>query len=149
MLRVLLTYYSMKPLKDDSLEHIECDVLAEHSGARVVIRRAIRKVYDALDDRAQGRFSQVMKRWCDDPSQLTQDMFNGNEGRSPRHNIMLQAFKNNAAKVRLYGFSFSVADKKTFIIIDADTAKKQNKADPNILKRAKSRIDDLLDEKGN
>jgi hypothetical protein len=149
VLRVLLTYCSMMPLKDDSLEHIECDVLAEHSGARVVIRRVIRKVYDALDVRAQGRFLAVMKRWCDDPSQLTQDMFNGNEGRSPRHNIMLQAFKNNAAKVRLYGFSFSVADKKTFIIVDADTAKKQNKADPIILKKAKSRIDDLLDEKGN
>jgi hypothetical protein len=149
LLRVLLTYFSMKPLKDDSLEHIECDVLAEHSGARVVIRRVIRKVYDALDVRAQGRFLAVMKRWCDDPSQLTQDMFNGNEGRSSRRNIMLQAFKNNSAKVRLYGFSFPVADKKTFIIVDADTAKKQNKADPIILKRAKSRIDDLLDEKGN
>ena len=60
--------------------------------------------------------------------------------------MMLQAFKNNAAKVRLYGFPLSVADKKTFIIVDADTAKKKNKADPNILKRAKARIDDFLDE---
>lgn len=138
----------MNSPKDDSLEQIECDVLAEHSGARVVIRRAIRKVYDALDDRAQGRFLAVMKRWCDDPSQLTSEMFNGNEGRTSRHNIMLQAFKNNAAKVRLYGFSFSVAEKKTFIIVDADTAKKQTKADPNLLKRAKSRIDDFLDQYG-
>lgn len=140
----------MNAPKDDSLEHIECDVLAEHSGARVVIRRAVRKVYDALDDRAQGRLSAVMKRWCDDPDQLTPEMFNGNEGRSSRHNEMLQAIKNNAAKVRLYGFSFLVADKRTFIIVDADTAKKQNKADPNILKRARSRIDDFLDkyEKG-
>lgn len=136
----------MNAPKDDSLEHIECDVLAEHSGARVVIRRAIWKVYDALDDRAQGRLSAVMKRWCDDPAQLTPEMFNGNEGRSPRHNTMLQAIKNNAAKVRLYGFSFPVADKRTFIIVDADMAKKQNKADPNILKRAKSRIDDILDK---
>ena len=138
----------MKNPKDDSIEHIECDVLAEHSGARVVIRRAIGKVYDALDDRAQGRLSAVMKRWCEDPSLLTAEMFNGNEGRSSRHNMMLQAFKNNAAKLRLYGFSFPVANKKTFIIVDADTAKKQNKADPKILKRAKSRIDDFLDEYG-
>ena len=132
--------------KDDSLERIECDVLAESSGARVVIRRVIRKVHDALDDRAQGRFARVMERWCDDPSQLTSEMFNGNEGRTTRHNIMLQAFKNNAAKVRLYGFPFTVANKKTFIIVDADTAKKQTKADPNILKRAKNRIDDFLDK---
>ena len=138
----------MNEPKDDSLEQIECDVLAEHSGSRVVIRRAIRKSYDALDDRAQGRFSAVMKRWCDDPSQLTSEMFNGNEGRTSRHKIMLQAFKNNAAKVRLYGFPFSVAKKNTFIIVDTDTAKKQTKADPNILKRAKSRVDDFLDKYG-
>jgi hypothetical protein len=148
VLRVFLTYPHMSNPKDDSLEHIECDVLAEHSGARVVIRRAIRKVWDALDDRAQGRFSQVMKRWCDDPSQLTSEMFNGNEGRTPKHNEMLKAFKNNAAKARLYGFSRAVSDVKTFIIVDADTAKKQNKADPNILKRAKSRVDDFLDKYG-
>lgn len=138
----------MNAPKDDSLAQIECDILADHSGARVVIRRAMRKVYDALDVRAQGRLLQVMKRWCDDPSLLVPEMFNGNEGRTSRHNIMLQAFKNNAAKVRLYGFSFAVAKKRTFIIIDADTAKKQNKADPNILKRAKSRIDDFLDKHG-
>jgi hypothetical protein len=138
----------MNAPKDDSLDQIECEVLAEHSGARVVIRRTMRKVYDALDDRAQGRFLAVMKRWCDDPSQLTSEMFNGNEGRTPRHNVMLQAFKNNAAKVRLYGFPFSVAEKNTFIVLDADTAKKQNKADPKILKRAKSRIDDFLEQYG-
>ena len=145
VLRVFLTYRHMNAPKDDSLEHIECDVLAEHSGARVVIRCAVRKVYDALDVRAQGRLSRVMERWCDDPAKLTPAMFNGNEGRTPRHNAMLQAIKNNAAKVRLYGVSRSISDKRTFLIADADTAKKQNKADPIILKRAKSRIDDVLD----
>jgi hypothetical protein len=138
----------MNKAKDDSVEQIECDVLAEYSGARVVIRRAIRKVWDALDDRAQARFSAVMKRWCDDASQLTSEMFNGNEGRTPKHDEMLRAFKNNAAKARLYGFSRAVSGIKTFVIVDADTAKKQNKADPIILKRAKSRVDDFLDNYG-
>jgi len=136
----------METPQDDYLEQIECDVLAEHSGVRVAIQRGQRKEYDALDDRAQGRFLAVMKRWCDDPSQLTSEMFNGNEGRTPRHNAMLKAFKNNTAKVRLYGFS--VADKKMFIIVDIDTAKKQTKANTRILKRAKSRIDDFLDQYG-
>lgn len=135
----------MNSPKDDSLEHIECDVLAEHSGARVVIRRAIRKVYDALDSQKQASFAPKMKRWCDG-DKMSPEMFNHNEGRSPKHNVMLQAFK--AFKVRLYGFQFAVDDKKTFIIVDADTAKTQNKADPKILKRAKSRIDDMLNEKG-
>jgi hypothetical protein len=131
--------------KDDSLEHIECDVLAEYSGARVVIRRVIRKAYDELDFQKQNRFTKTMQAWCDG-DKLTPEMFNYSEGRSPKNNIMLQAFK--AFKVRLYGFQFAVDDKRTFIIVDADLAKKQNKADPNILKRAKSRIDGLLDEKG-
>jgi hypothetical protein len=145
VLRVFLTIPYMDNPKDDSLEHIDCDVLAEHSGARVVIRRVIRKFYDALDFQKQASFEAKMKRWCDG-DKMTPEMFKHNEGRSSRHNVMLQAFK--AFKVRLYGFSFSVGDKRTFIIVDADPAKKQNKADPNILKRAKSRIDDLLDEKG-
>lgn len=135
----------MKAPKDDSLEEIGCDVLAEHSGARVVIKRAIRKVFDSLNERAQARLLAVMERWCASPAQLTPDMFNGNEGRSSRHNAMLQAFKNNAAKIRLYGFSSTISNIRTFVIIDADDAKKQNKADPNILKRAKSRSDNFLD----
>jgi hypothetical protein len=135
----------MDTTPDDSLEHIECDVLAEHSGARVVIRRTLTKAWEALGDRAQARLLPIMKRWCDG-DKMSPEMFNHNEGRSSRHNIMLQAFK--AFKVRLYGFSFAVGEKRTFIIVDADPAKKQNKADPKILKRAKTRIDDLLDEKG-
>lgn len=135
----------MSEHEDDSLEHIECDVIAQHSGARVVIRRVIKKVYDALDVQKRGRFAATMKRWCEG-EKLTPEMFNPNEGRTPRHNIMLQAFK--AFKVRLYGFQFTVGDRRTFIIVDADPSKKQNRADPNVLKRAKSRIDELLDEKG-
>jgi hypothetical protein len=135
----------MSTPKDDSLDRIECDVLAERLGARVVIRWAIRKVYDGLDVRAVARLYRVMERWCEDPNLLTEDVFKGNEGRTPRHKMMLQAFKNKSAKVRLYGFSSSVANTKTFIIVDADVAKKQNKADPTILKRAKSRVDDFLD----
>lgn len=134
----------MKPPKDDSLERIECDVLAEHSGARVVIRRVMRKIYDALDDRAKARLERAMLRWCEDPALLTNEMFNGNEGHTPRHKEMLKAFK--AFKVRLYGFSAAVGERRTFLIVDADPTKKQNKADPVILKRAKSRIDDFLDK---
>lgn len=149
VLRSFLTQACMNAPKDDSLDQIECDVLAEHGAARVVVRRVVRKVYDALDVRAQGRFLAVMKRWCDDPSQLTSEMFNGNEGRTPRHNEMLQAFKNNAAKSRLYGFAVSLAKKRTFIIVDADMAKKKDKANKAILSRSKSRVDDLLDNNFN
>ena len=84
-----------------------------------------------------------MKRWCEGVG-MTPEMFNANEGRTLKRNKMLQAFK--AFKVRLYGISTSVGEHRTFIIFDADIAKKQNKADPNILKRAKSRVDKFLDD---
>jgi hypothetical protein len=73
-------------------------------------------------------------------------MFNANEGRTPRHEVLLQAFKT--FKVRLYGFSSAVGGRRTFVIVDADPAKKQDRADPKILKRAKRRVDDLFDEFG-
>jgi hypothetical protein len=84
-----------------------------------------------------------MGRWCEDPRMLTPEMFNGNEGRSPRHNVLLQALK--IRKVRLYGFSRSIGRRRTFIIVDADPAKKQDKADQNVLKRARGRVDDITD----
>lgn len=83
-----------------------------------------------------------MRLWCEGRP-LTPKMFNGNEGRTSRHNLMLMAFKT--FKTRFYGFSASVGGKRTFVIVDTDPAKKQDKADPTILKRAKRRIDDLVD----
>jgi hypothetical protein len=135
--------HEMSGEEGDSLEEIECDLLAERFGARVVVRRVMRKIYDALADKQKGRFLGIMARWCEDPRMLTPEMFNANEGRSPRRNVLLQALK--IRKVRLYGFSRSIGRKRTFVIVDADPAKKQDKADPKVLKRAKGRIDVVID----
>lgn len=40
-------------------------------------------------------------------------------------------------KVRLYGFIRSYRNQKTLMLIDIDADKKQNKANPRVLKRAK------------
>lgn len=127
---------------DSALEAIDCEVVEERVGARVVIRRAVRKDYDSLDDQKKGRLLAIMRLWCEGRS-LTPKMFNGSEGRTSRNNLMLMAFKT--FKVRFYGFSASVGGRRTFVIVDADPAKKQDKADPVILKRAKRRVDDLVD----
>ena len=132
----------MADAPDELLERIECDVLEERYGARVAIRRSMRRVYDALADQKKGRLVAIMQGWCEG-RRLTSQMFNANEGRTPRHDMLLQAFKT--FKIRLYGFSSSVGGKRTFVIVDADPAKKQDKADAKILKRAKRRVDDLLD----
>jgi hypothetical protein len=127
---------------ETAVEELDCDVLEESAGARVVIRRSIRKEYDSLDDRKKGKLNAIMRLWCErGPQALTPEMFNSNEGRTSQRSIMLQAFKT--FKVRLYGFTGQVGSKRTFVIVDADPAKKQNRADPKILKRAKRRVDDL------
>ena len=128
---------------DDSLEQIECDLLEERCGARVAIHRAVRKPFDNLDDRKRGRLRAIMRLWCEG-SRLTPEMMNTNEGRSTKSNTMLQAFKT--FKVRLYGFSASVGSRRTFVIVDCDPAKKSDKANKNILARAKDRIDDIVEE---
>ena len=81
-----------------------------------------------------------MQLWCEG-QRLTPEMFNSNEGRTTMHKQLVGAFKTH--KVRLYGFIKSIVGQKSFVISDIDSAKKQNKANPVVLKRAKQRVDDL------
>jgi hypothetical protein len=134
----------MTDATDDSLSTMDCCVLEEHGQARVVIKRSMVKFFESLDVRCQARLKSVMKLWCEG-RKLTPEMFNPNEGRTPKHNVMLQAFKRNQIKLRLYGFCSTIGGKKTFVILDSDPSKKQNKADPIILKRAKAHVDHLVE----
>lgn len=127
---------------DDSLDGLGCDELASsEKGGRVGISRDIKREFDALDEKQRGRFIGIMKLWCEG-RKLAPTMFNYNEGRSKQKNLLIQAFK--AFKIRFYGFERHLSDRRTFIIIDYDPAKKQDKADPNILKRAKTSADEIM-----
>jgi hypothetical protein len=118
--------------------------LAHTAKGRVVLHKCVEAFFDALEERVRGRFVRIMELWCDDRP-LTEKMINRNEGRAPRTNTMCQAFK--AFKVRLYGHVGTEEDQKCFVITDFDPAKKQDKADKVILKRAKGRIDNLVEGK--
>lgn len=125
---------------DESLDDLACDRLAAAAGAQVAITKEIREDYDALPTKQLGRFQRVMEMWCEG-HKLPKEMWNSNEGRSAAENLLIQAIK--AFKIRLYGFVRQVQGVKTFIIVDLDPAKKQDKADPTILRRAKGRADKL------
>ena len=71
-----------------------------------------------------------MHHWCEERA-LTNKMFNYNEGRSAG-GIMLQAFKS--FKHRFYGFERQIAGVRTFVVVDYDGAKKQDKAGAEALK---------------
>lgn len=129
---------------DDDGESAYGRRLAHTAKGSVVLHQCVAELFDALDEQVRGRLTRIMELWCDDKP-LTDKMINRNEGRSPRTNTMCQAFK--AFKVRLYGHVCSEKGKKCFVISDFDGAKKQDKADKAILKRAKTRIDDLVEGK--
>ena len=124
---------------DENLDHLECEPLLQAAKAQIAIARRLLPAYREIADQKRARFEAVMRRWCDGVP-LTAEMFNANEGRS-NGGILLQAFK--AFKIRLYGFERRISQVRTFLIVEMDTAKKQDKADQKILKRAKRKIDEI------
>lgn len=125
--------------EEDELSRFGCSLVADEALARVIITSDTVKPFTSLDERTQARLVRVIQLWCKGMN-LTPEQFNPNEGRCQKGNInrLLQAFKTHG--VRLYGFTRRLLGKKTFIILDADPAKKQNRADQGILKRAKDRV---------
>lgn len=125
---------------NDPLKRLGARLLVVEDDAQVAILVKAQKVFDEIEQQPRDRLTRVMELWCLGRP-LTEKMYNANEGRSKTKKRMLEAFK--AWKVRLYGYVTTIADKKTFIIVNIDPAKKQEKADRGILKIAKERIDEL------
>jgi len=123
----------------NGLETIGCCCVLRCGQAQVAIRQDVAEDFSQLEQRHRDRFHRIMELWCEGKS-LTPEMMNRNEGRS-KGNQRVEAFK--AFKVRLYGFEITFKNIRTFFIVIIDSAKKQKKADKNILKTAKSRADEL------
>ncbi len=115
--------------------------------ARVAIDGALESDLAEIDERKMARLTRIMELWTAG-HQLTAEQFNGNEGRAKRGdlNVMMMAFKTH--KVRLFGLVMRLDEMRTFLIVALDPAKKQNKADPKILKRAYERALDVTKEAG-
>ncbi|WP_232495996.1 hypothetical protein [Novosphingobium kaempferiae] len=119
----------------DDYSDIDCEHVLSGAAARVLMAAKVVSEFMEVETRKQSQLLSRMKLWADGipPSK---EQFNGNEGRCGGANDrMLVAFKTN--KVRLYGFVRHYRGVKTVIIVDIDAAKKQDKASPRILRRAK------------
>jgi len=134
-------------LAKTALSSLGYEVLIVGPTASVAIAEFLQDELAEIDERKMARLTRIMELWTDG-QQLTAEQFNGNEGRAKRGdvNVMLQAFKTH--KVRLFGIVMRVDALRTFLIVDLDPAKKQNKADPKILKRAHDRALDLTIKAG-
>lgn len=106
----------------------------------VVIRtKAREEVEDDATDEQKAGLEVLLERFSKHgPSALPRNKLNGNEGWFPSEKaqgkIRLQAFK--PWQLRAYGYIRSVDGTPTFIITGVDCSKKQDKANPSILKAA-------------
>lgn len=132
---------------ETALAKLGFEVLCSTDSACVAVDAELIKELNEVDERKLARLMRIMELWCAG-HQLTSEQYNGNEGRAKRGdlNVMLHAFKTH--KVRLFGIVMRVSPKRVFFIVDLDPAKKQNKADPKILKRAYGRALDLTEKAG-
>lgn len=125
----------------DDFANIDCDHVLTGMTAQVLMAKSVTIEFFELETRKQARLLSNVKLWADG-QRPSSEQFNGNEGRCGGDNDrMLVAVKVH--KVRLYGFVRSYNNIKTLILIDMDSAKKQDRACPRILKRSKSRVRDM------
>ena len=131
----------------DAFSEIECEHVLDGATGRVLMVGKIVDEFMALDTRKQAQLLSRAKLWADGV-RLTREQFNGNEGRCGGANDrMLVAVKTNKAlKTRLYGFVRHFRGRKTLLLVGMDTAKKQDRANPRILKKVKAEAV-LLDER--
>lgn len=121
--------------------NVGCEHVLEGQEGRVLMSHSILDRFFSLETRAQAQLMSRMKLWADGIP-LTKEQFNGNEGRCGGGNDrMLVAVKTSVAmKTRLYGFIRHLRGKRTLIVVEIDTAKKQDKANPRVVGRAKSEV---------
>lgn len=112
-------------------------LIAENGERRVVVREKLKKVQAKVDDQHRLTIRNWMRFWVNDGPQdippekfKFQQRFNQN-GFKP---VVISAFKSYQA--RYYGFSRVVDGKMTFFVTAIDPAKKDDKANDEVLERA-------------
>jgi len=104
----------------------------------------VKKEYEKLELVTRAGLKSKMKSWVDERQQ-PETHFKW-ECRVPMDgkSIAVCVFKDGQA--RLYGASFMLDGKETFICSEIDPAKKRNKADQEKLKRAAQKLREYLSE---
>lgn len=113
----------------------------------MLIRRDAYAEFAELEERKQAQLIARMDLWSDG-RRMSSEHLNANEGRCKKGDInrMLQAFKTH--KIRLFGFVRPLLSLKSFIVVDIDPAKKQDKANKRIVARATDRVIEFEEEFG-
>lgn len=122
--------------ESENFDEIDCDHVLTGRAACVLMAKSVTQEFIGIESKKQARLLSNAKLWADG-HRPNDEQFQGNEGRCGGANDrMLVAVKVH--KIRLYGFIRRYRERKTLILIDIDVNKKQNKASPRVLKRAKA-----------
>lgn len=114
-------------------------VAAESGNRRVVVAKGLAKDFKKIATKDQAQLRRWMEIWTNDRDGAisterfkSQDSFTDDKGRK----VQIWAFKSYQA--RIYGFIRTVEGKETFLAGAIDPSKKNDNADKNNLKRAKT-----------
>jgi hypothetical protein len=130
-------------------ELAEYEVAVRAKTRCVAIDRGLEKLFKKVTPKDQGKIRRWMEIWCRDgaaniPKEnlKPQERFQDVKGRS----VQIWAFKSYQA--RMYGFSRIVDGRETFFVTAIDPAKKNDDADPAMLKKSKNEAFRILDVLG-
>jgi hypothetical protein len=122
------------------------EVVVEGDDRRVVMSGGLDKEYRKIAVKDKASLRRWIENWCGDVDgaipdtrMKAQDRFSDVKERT----VLVIAFKSYQA--RLYGFIRKVAEKETFFISAIDPDKKDDEADPKVLKKAKLEAFRVLD----
>lgn len=114
------------------------EVVVERDGRRVAMCGGLDKEYRRIAPKDKAALRRWMENWCSDVEgaipdtrMKAQERFSDAKGRT----VLIIAFKSYQA--RLYGFIRKISNKETFLVAAIDPEKKDDDADPKILKKAK------------
>lgn len=123
---------------ESELERVGCVSFAEGGAMRVIIKQKVLKAFKDFPRQHAAKLHSNAELMCEGKP-LTEKQHNGNEGRSPG-GLRLEALK--AYQWRLYGYETTLGSVRTFVIVDYDQ-KKTERANPNVLARSYTRIDEF------
>jgi hypothetical protein len=128
--------------RSSELEHI-----ATGADGDVYMLVQVAKEFGRLETKARARLGRIMELFCTgDWQHIPKTQFNPNEGRyavgSTGKRVLIGAFKG--WQVRLYGTVLEYAGKRSFIASAIDPAKKDDRADQKLLKRAAQRLEPFV-----
>jgi len=131
--------------EDDELAKQGGTVLVEGDEGRVGITAKALKEWNKLDATRRGRLKRTMKEWCAGRRLHREVYKSGGKYGKTKGGRTIAVFK--ARQVRFYGFEEHMDGMRTFVIVDADLAKKQDDANPDTIARLKDRADAFGKEK--